>query len=202
MNCVDIISKEINASCIGNERLEREAVIINKKDVVVARDAGGLLTISIASGKSGYKVTQPANAPFTGSNKAVVVGTYGNTIDKAITLVVPIDYMSFDGMSSGQQSGAMKGLMNGEFVVITKLKDNVSDGTLPHRYEVIGLENGATISEGAQEFYNEDTRGNWLVTLTEAGATEPHIYANVRVDGTTVENFNTAIDTWFASLTA
>jgi hypothetical protein len=201
MNCVDIISKEINASCIGNERLEREAVIINKKDVVVARDSGGLLTISIASGKSGYKVTQPANAPFTGSNKAVVVGTYGNTIDKAITLVVPIDYMSFEGIS-GQQSGAMRGLLNGEFVVITKLKDNVSDGTLPHRYEVIGLENGATISEGAQEFYNEDTRGNWLVTLTETGATEPHIYANARVDGTTVEDFNTAIDTWFASLTA
>lgn len=201
MNCVDIISKEINASCIGNERLEREAVIINKKDVVVSRDAGGMLTISIASGKKGYKVTQPANNPYTGSNKAVVVGTYGNTIDKAITLVVPIDNMSFvDG--TGQQSGAVNGLLNGDFVIITKLKDNVSNGTLPHRYEVIGLENGATISEGAQEFYNEDTRGNWLVTLTETGATEPHIYANARVVGITVEDFNTAIDTWFASLTA
>lgn len=201
MNCVDIISKEINASCIGNERLEREAVIINKKDVVVSRDAGGMLTISIAGGKKGYKVTQPANNPFTGSNKAVVVGTYGNTIDKAITLVVPIDEMSYEAIG-GQQSGAMKGLLNGDFVIITKLKDNVSNGTLPHRYEVIGLENGATISEGAQEFYNEDTRGNWLVTLTETGATEPHIYANARVEGSTVEDFNTALDTWFASLTA
>ena len=201
MNCVDIISKDINASCIGNERLEREAVIINKKDVVVSRDAGGMLTISIASGMKGYKVTQPANNPYTGSNKAVVVGTYGNTIDKAITLVVPIDEMSFEG-GTGQQSGGMRGLLNGEFVVITKLKDNVSEGTHPHRYEVIGLENGATISEGAQEFYNEDTRGNWLVTLTETGATEPHIYANACIEGTTVDDFNTALDTWFASLTA
>lgn len=201
MNCVDIISKDINASCIGNERLERESVIINKKDVVVSRDAGGLLTISIASSKKGYKVSQPANNPYTGSHKTVVVGTYGNTIDKAITLVVPIDNMSFEG-GTGQQSGSIKGLLNGDFVIITKLKDNVSDGTLPHRYEVIGLENGATISEGAQEFYNEDTRGNWLVTLTETGATEPHIYANARVEGLTVDDFNTAIDTWFASLTA
>ena len=116
MNCVDIISKEINASCIGNERLERESVIINKKDVVVSRDAGGLLTISIASGKKGYKVTQPANNPYTGSNKAVVVGTYGNTIDKAITLVVPIDEMSFES-GTGQQSPL---LVNGGYVLATR----------------------------------------------------------------------------------
>lgn len=129
---------------------------------------GKITALPVIEGKTGYKVFVAGNAPYTGSNKNLVVGTYRNDYTKNVQFVI---------LSNGADitSKVVQKLANGLFVMVIEKKYLGSTG-FDNAFEVFGLESGLKCTAQAEELYSDDTEGGWSVTLTEEDAPSAGIF--------------------------
>lgn len=171
--CESIISRDIAVDCeeLVVRGLEPDGVIINRKDI----DFGATVfdetnkniikTLALKSGKKGYFVAQLGNAPFTGTQTTLTVGTYRNTWTNQIPIAVLAN-------NPDVCENVIDGLANGQFVLILRNKNKTSKG----EYQVYGYAQGLVASEGTNEKYSEDTDGGWLITLQETNAPKSALF--------------------------
>lgn len=115
-------------------------------------------TLPLKSGKKAYKCVIPGKTPFTGTQTEFVSGTYRNKFKKTAKLVV---------LDSGPDvvRDIINPLANGKFVFIMENKYKGKDDK--NTFEIYGLEQGLSQSEGSQPKYSDDYDGGWDVTLVE-----------------------------------
>lgn len=167
--CESLIAKAIDFACddIIVRGLESDGLIINRSDidfaatVFDAQNPNIIKTLVLKTGKKGYEVNQLGNAPFTGVQSTLEVGTYRNTWTHAIPIVVLSN-------TPDVAHNIIDGLSNGTFVIILRNKFKGSTGDA--EYQVYGYTQGLVASEGTNDKYSEDTDGGWIITLQETGA--------------------------------
>lgn len=164
--CESLISKDIVIDC--NEQvtkgLESDAAIINRDDIDFSKtvfddeNPNIIKQLILKKGKKAYKVVQQGSTPYTGAKSELNVGTYRNSWNHEIPIVVLAN-------TPDVCANIIDGLANGKFVLIVR---NVSKGTDGKaEYQVFGYAQGLRASEGSNEKYSEDTEGGWLITLKE-----------------------------------
>ena len=168
-SCETIISKDIAFECdeLVNRGFEADGVIINRSDVDFSAtvfdetNKNIIKTLVLKTGKKGYQVQQYGNTPFTGTNSALVVGTYVNTWTHQVVLAVLSN-------TPDVAASIIDGLANGTFVVILRNRTKGADGKA--EYQVYGYAQGLKASAGENDRYSEDYEGGWLITLEETAA--------------------------------
>ena len=168
-SCETIITQDIAFACdeLVNRGFEADGVIINRKDVDFSAtefddtNKNIIKTLVLKTGKKGYQVQQYGNAPFTGTNSALVVGTYVNTWTHQVVLAVLSN-------TPDVSASIIDGLANGTFVVILRNRTKGADGK--GEYQVYGYAQGLKASAGENDRYSEDYEGGWLITLEETAA--------------------------------
>lgn len=167
--CTSLIAEDINFACddLVVRGLESDGIIINRDDIDFAATTfdstkpNVIKSLVLKSGKKGYEVQQQGATPFTGTQSALTVGTYRNTWQHTVSLVVLANEPDVNAK-------IIDGLANGTFVVILR---NVSKGaTGDGEYQVYGYLQGLKASEITNEKYSEDTDGGWLVNLQESAS--------------------------------
>lgn len=152
--------------------IERKGIIINRSDIDFDKltydesQTNALTALALLQGKQGYPVVQMGSAPFTGTKTSGVVGTYSNGVSNTVVVAV----LNNDAKTN---EGFIDGILNGEFVMVLEFKDKGEDKKSAFR--VYGLDQGLTMSALEQDPYG-DTKGGWLVTLTEAEASRSAVY--------------------------
>ncbi len=126
-----------------------------------------LSALILNTGGKGYKVFVPGSTPFTGTNKALVKGTYVNTWTKQVKLVI---------LNEGPDvtTNIVDKLANGRFVMVLENKTTGAGGKAT--YEVYGWEAGLTAAEMANDKYSEETNGGYSATLEETGANKSGVF--------------------------
>lgn len=171
--CDALISASLDAQCAVPKRgFEKAAVIINRADIDMAgitystTEPNVVTALPLKSGKKGFKVTQPGKTPYTGSSLAGATGTYLNTIDKTISIVLPNNdrelYQKF-----------VTPALNGEFVMVLEMKDKGADNK--SAFVVYGLEQGLVYDSLSGDPYG-DAAGGVVLTFKEEGAASAAIY--------------------------
>lgn len=122
--------------------------------------------LALRSGRA-YRVHVPGKTPFTGTQTAMVAGTYRNKFNKTASIVV---------LDSGPDVSekVIDQLANGRFVFIFENKYKGADNK--NTFEIYGLEQGLTASEMTNDKYSEDTDGGWAVTLIEENAPKSGVF--------------------------
>lgn len=187
-NCDFKLAQDIQGSCDNPQvaGMKNTGYLINFDDIDwdnIAKDASSaniVKTLPLLSGKRAYKVVVPGNTPFTGTQAAMVAGTYRNKFTKTASMVV---------LNSGPDvsKNVIDQLANGRFVFIFENKFQGTDKK--NTFEIYGLEQGLSASELTNEKYSEDTDGGWAVTLEETNAPTSGMFL-----------FNTDISTTRAAL--
>ena len=187
-NCDFKLAQDIQGSCDNPQvaGMKNTGYLINFDDIDwdnIVKDASSaniVKTLPLLSGKRAYKVVVPGNTPFTGTQAAMVAGTYRNKFTKTASLVV---------LNSGPDvsKNVIDQLANGRFVFIFENKFQGTDKK--NTFEIYGLEQGLSASEMTNEKYSEDTDGGWAVTLEETNAPTSGMFL-----------FNTDISTTRAAL--
>lgn len=159
---------DLTAPCDGRSTkgVKNTGYIVNFDDVDwdgVERDTSNpniVTKFALKSGKA-YRIYTPGNTPFTGTNKALVVGTYANKFTKHVSIVV---------LNNGADvaHNIIDQLANGRFVVI--LENNFQASGKDNTFEFYGLETGLAATEMSDDKYSEDTDGGWAVSLEETDA--------------------------------
>ena len=174
-SCETIITQDIAFACdeLVNRGFEADGVIINRKDVDFSAtefdetNKNIIKTLVLKTGKKGYQVQQYGNTPFTGTNSALVVGTYVNTWTHQVVLAVLSN-------TPDVAASIIDGLANGTFVVILRNRTKGADGK--GEYQVYGYAQGLKASAGENDRYSEDYEGGWLITLEETAAPKSAIF--------------------------
>ena len=187
-NCDFKLAQDIQGSCDNPQvaGMKNTGYLINFDDIDwdnIAKDessANIVKTLPLLKGKRAYKVVVPGNTPFTGTQAAMVAGTYRNKFTKTASMVV---------LNSGPDvsKNVIDQLANGRFVFIFENKFQGTDKK--NTFEIYGLEQGLSASELTNEKYSEDTDGGWAVTLEETNAPSSGMFL-----------FNTDISTTRAAL--
>lgn len=147
-----------------------EGVIVNRKDIdfksftSVAEGSQDVNNFPMKTGTKGYRVQQPANNPFTGTQIEMTAGTYFSTFNKTVSFLV-----------FAEESDRIPDMLaNGEFVVILRKKvipnNSVLSSFSGYNYLIFGLDCGLKVSEMTRDFYDDDNHGAWMVTMVEEGA--------------------------------
>lgn len=169
------LAADIAADCnsMSVKGLDNSGVIINFDDI--DREASAfdstnksiLTSLILNSGAKGYRCYVPGKTPFTGTNKALTVGTYVNTWTKQVHLVV---------LNEGPDvtTDIIDKLANGRFVVVLGNKTTGKSGKAT--YEVYGYEAGLTAAEISNDKYSEETNGGYAVSLEETGGNKSGIF--------------------------
>lgn len=174
-DCYKYISKDIGADCnaLIQPGVEQKAVIINRADIDmtnVTYDVSNskiITALPLLSTKKGFAAVVPGSTPFTGVGSELQVGTYVNTWNNTVPVVV------FDN-GPEVANKVIDPLANGEFVVVV---ENRHKGTLgASAFQVYGLKQGLRASAGSNDKYAEETNGGWLVTLTESRAPDSALF--------------------------
>lgn len=173
--CDYILATDIAADCasLSVKGLGNNGWIINYDDIdreaskFDTKNPNMLTSLVLKSGKKAYRVFVPGKTPFTGTNKALTVGTYVNTWTKQVSLVV---------LNEGPDvaNEIIDKLSNGSFVVILENKTTGVGGKAT--YEVYGYEAGLTASEITNEKYSEESNGGYAATLEETGGNKSGIF--------------------------
>lgn len=173
--CDHKLAAGISADCrnMSVKGLGNQAWIMNFDDI--DRDASAfdtanantLKSLVLNTGAKAYNAFVPGKTPFTGTNKALAVGTYINTWTKQVNLVVLNEGPDVAG-------NIIDKLANGRFVVVLENKTSGADGKAT--YEVYGYEAGLTASAITNEKYSEETNGGYAVTLEETGALKSGLF--------------------------
>lgn len=139
-------------------------IIINRADVDWANCtvANGIITkLQLVSTKKGYKIFQPINKPFNGTNTELNVGTYANTFNHNVNFVLL--------GSDSADAPTIDNIANGEFIVILYRQGSTN-------CEVFGYYQGLTASAMTRDEYSEDTIGGWQITLSETASPASALY--------------------------
>lgn len=164
--CESLISKDISIDC--NEQvtkgMEADAIIVNRDDIDFAKTvfddsvSNIIKQLVLKKSKKGYKVIQQGSNPFTGAKSELNVGTYRNSWNHEIPIIVLAN-------TPDVCANIIDGLANGKFVLIVRNVSKGADGKA--EYQVFGYAQGLKASAGENEKYSEDTEGGWLITLRE-----------------------------------
>lgn len=186
--CDSLIAKAIEANCDNPviRGMESDGVIINRGDIdfskaVFSDDNKNILsTLLLKAKKQGYAVVQQGQTPFTGTQTTLTTGTYHNTFQNQVQLVI---------LDNGPEVARdiIDGLANGSFVVILR---NLSKGKKGEaEYQVYGYFQGLHATEMTNEKYSEDTDGGWLVTLQETAVPKSALFFFDTDGATTLAKF-------------
>ena len=174
-SCDSIIAKAIQANCDNPlvRGMEPDGVIINRGDIDFAKcvissdNKNTITTLLLKAKKQGYPVVQLGQTPFTGTQTTLTTGTYHNTFQNQVQIVV-LD----NGPEVAQD--IIDGLANGSFVMILR---NLTKGAKGEaEYQVYGYYQGLHATEINNEKYSEDTDGGWLVTMQESAAPKSALF--------------------------
>ena len=174
-SCDSIIAKAIQANCDNPlvRGMEPDGVIINRgyidfaKCVFSSDNKNTITTLLLKAKKQGYPVVQLGQTPFTGTQTTLTTGTYHNTFQNQVQIVV-LD----NGPEVAQD--IIDGLANGSFVMILR---NLTKGAKGEaEYQVYGYYQGLHATEINNEKYSEDTDGGWLVTMQESAAPKSALF--------------------------
>lgn len=138
-----------------------DGVIVNRADIdfsaftTVAPSAHVVSNFPMLNDKTGYEVQQPINDPYSGTQITMNEGTYYNTFNKELHLLI-------FGTDDTSRAEIADELANGEFVVILRKKEQDTTS-----YVIFGLDCGLKATEITQDFYDDDTKGAIAATLTE-----------------------------------
>lgn len=113
-----------------------------------------------------YTVQQLGNQPFSGSNTALVAGTYGNRFTNTIQLAI---------VDNGPEIShdIIDKLANGRFIAI--LQNDYKHDNGDNKYQVYGAAKGLRCTAITREFYG-DNEGAYIVTLTEENAPKSGVF--------------------------
>lgn len=168
VDCLKELSNDIYFDCnyLPIKGFNYDGVLINRADVdfeTIAYKSGSyqrvLTNLPVKTGKRGYLVQQPKNAPYNGTQITMEEGTFINTFTKELHLIVFAEHEDTVSYLTEQ-------FANGEFVAVLRRRE--PNGKIA--YPVFGLETGLHATEITQDFYSDDTNGNPAVVLTETGA--------------------------------
>lgn len=169
------LAADIAADCesMSVKGLGNNGYIINFADIdksastLDTANPSVLKTLVLKTGKKAYRCYVPGKTPFTGTNKAMVAGTYVNTWTKQVKLVI---------LNEGPDvsTDIVDKLANGQFVVILENKATGAGGKAT--YEVYGFEAGLSATEMANDKYSEETNGGYSCTLEETGANKSGLF--------------------------
>lgn len=174
-SCDSLIAKAIQANCDNPlvRGMEPDGVIMNRGDIdfskcVISSDnKNTITTLLLKAKKQGYPVVQLGQTPFTGTQTTLTTGTYHNTFQNQVQIVV-LD----NGPEVAQD--IIDGLANGSFVMILR---NLTKGAKGEaEYQVYGYYQGLHATEINNEKYSEDTDGGWLVTMQESAAPKSALF--------------------------
>ena len=169
--CDYAIAQDIAVSCENPQKsgMQNKGWLINYDDVdwaTLAQTDNIVSKLALLQGRA-YEVVIPGKTPFTGTQTALVVGTYLNKFTKTVSIVV---------LNSGPDvsKNVIDQLANGRYIFIGENKYRGADDK--NTFEIFGLEQGLTASEMTNDKYSEDTDGGWAVTLVEEGAPSSGIF--------------------------
>lgn len=164
--CEKLISQDINIACdeMVVKGLESDGIIINRESVdfskcVIADNV--IKTLVLKVGKKGYQIKQDGNKPFSGTKTELNVGTYRNSWNNTVAVVVLAN-------TPEVAANIIDGLASGKFVIILRNLSKGTDGKA--EYQVFGWAQALKASAGENDKYSDDTEGGWLITLEETGA--------------------------------
>lgn len=173
--CDSLIAKAIQANCDNPlvRGMEPDGVIMNRGDidfskaVFSAENKNILTTLILKAKKQGYAVVQTGQTPFKGTQTTLTTGTYHNTFQNQVQLVV---------LDNGPEVSRdiIDGLANGSFVLILRNLTKGANGEA--EYQVYGYYQGLHATEMTNEKYSEDTDGGWIVTLQESAAPKSALF--------------------------
>ncbi len=174
-SCDSIIAKAIQANCDNPlvRGMEPDGVIINRGDIDFSKcvfssdNKNTITTLLLKAKKQGYPVVQLGQTPFTGTQTTLTTGTYHNTFQNQVQIVV-LD----NGPEVAQD--IIDGLANGSFVMILRNLTKGANGEA--EYQVYGYYQGLHATEINNEKYSEDTDGGWLVTMQESAAPKSALF--------------------------
>lgn len=174
-SCDSIIAKAIQANCDNPlvRGMEPDGVIMNRGDidfskaVFSAENKNILTTLLLKAKKQGYPVVQLGQTPFAGTQTTLTTGTYHNTFQNQVQIVV---------LDNGPEVARdiIDGLANGSFVMILRNLTKGANGEA--EYQVYGYYQGLHATEINNEKYSEDTDGGWLVTMQESAAPKSALF--------------------------
>nr|DAN89905.1 MAG TPA: hypothetical protein [Caudoviricetes sp.] len=191
--CDKLIQQDIIFKCKDPivKGVESHGVIVNRNDIdydatIFDADKTNVIkTLVLKSGKKAYEIYVPGKNPFTGTTSTMNEGTYLNTFNHTVAMVV---------LDSGPDvcANIIDGLANGDFVVILEnkyksLRKAGSPGD--SSFQIYGWHQGLQATTLENDKYSEDTRGGWNVNLTETASPMSGMFL-----------FNTDYDTTFASI--
>ena len=174
-NCDFLIAADIAQNCQNpsTSGCKNTGYIVNYDDIdwdTLARSESNpnlIESLPLKDGKNAYRIYIPGSTPFTGTNSALVTGTYRNKFTKTLNLVV------LDNGASVAHN-IIDQLANGQFVVV--IENKYSGTNNDNTFEVYGLEQGLSASEMTADKYSEEQDGGWAVTLQETNAPSSGIY--------------------------
>lgn len=170
--CDGLIKRSINTECCDRvvRGVERVGVICNREDVdfsavTYGTNADGntdkhrVANLPLLAGKTGYKIVQFGQQPFSGTNTAAEVGNFGSTFTEQVSFVIL--------ENNPDAADFVDGLANGEFVVVleNKAKGECEGKEGYSAFQVYGLQGGLTMSEGTSDKYSDDNLSGWSVSL-------------------------------------
>ena len=137
------------------------AYIINLADIdrdnctLDSQNPSIIETLALKTGKKAYKVEQLGNQPFTGTNTATEVGTYGNKKTKTVAFAI-LDHCP------DITENVIDVLDRGSFAVIMENNSLGSDGK--GKYEIYGYVSGLHLTASNRELYG-DADGGWIIEM-------------------------------------
>lgn len=183
--CESLISQDIAIACADQvtKGLESDGIIINRADIDFSKtqfDESNPCIIKqlvLKKGKKAYAIRQEGNNPFTGTKTELNVGTYRNTWNSEVAIVVLAN-------TPDVCANIVDGLANGKYVAILRNVSKGADGK--GEFQVYGYAQGLKASAGTNEKYSDDTEGGWLITLQEEQAPKAaYFFYNTSTEATT-----------------
>jgi len=167
--CESLISQDIAVACADQvtKGLESDGIIINRGDIDFSKTVFDednpciIKQLVLKKGKKAYAIRQDGNTPFTGTKTELNVGTYRNTWNSEVAIIVLAN-------TPDVCANIVDGLANGKYVVILRNISKGADGK--GEFQVYGYAQGLKASAGTNEKYSDDTEGGWLITLQEEKA--------------------------------
>lgn len=164
--CESLIASDISVPCDEQvtKGMEADAVIINRADIDFTKtvfddtNPNIIKQLILKTGKKGYAVVQLGNTPYTGTKSEMNIGTYRNTWNHELPIVILAN-------TPDVVHNVIDALSNGKFVVVTRNVSKGADGK--GEFQVYGYAQGLKASAGNCEKYSGDTEGGWLITLRE-----------------------------------
>lgn len=185
--CESLIAQDISIPCEDQvtKGLEADSVIMNRNDIdftkTVFDDSNPniIKQLVLKKGKKAYACIQQGNTPYTGVKSELNVGTYRNTWNHELPIIVLAN-------TPDVIHNVIDGLANGKFVAIVRNVAKGADGK--GEFQVYGYAQGLKASAGTCEKYSDDTEGGWLITLQEEQTPKAaYFFFNTDTDTTTAQ---------------